>query len=80
MKPKIKYIPAAYLPKCDHCGSNIIPPEEHYFVSVEGNHHSDVRIVHRECYASNRTYWDREYYGNSSETIRTYYHGRNPLD
>lgn len=51
----VKYIQPVYLPKCDHCGSNIVPPEKYYFVSLEGHDLRDVRIVHRECYARNQT-------------------------
>lgn len=62
MTQPVKYIQPVYLPKCDSCGSNIIPPEKHYFVAIEGNDPTDVRIVHAECYARNRTYWAREEY------------------
>lgn len=62
MSGMVKYIQPVYLPKCDSCGSNIIPPEEYYFVSIEGHDHTDVRIVHRECFARNQTNFAREEY------------------
>lgn len=62
MKQSVKYIQPVYLPKCDYCDSNVIPPEKYYFVAIEGHDDSDVRIVHRECYVRNQTYWAREEY------------------
>lgn len=68
MSEKTKYIQPVYLPKCDYCNSNIMPGiEKYYFVSIEGGHQTDVRIVHRECFVRNQTYWAREDYENWKE-------------
>lgn len=62
MSEPVKYIQPIYLPKCDFCRSNIIPPEKYYFAAIEGHDQSDVRIVHRECFARNQTNFAREEY------------------
>ncbi|MCC9273711.1 MAG: hypothetical protein K8V42_05410 [Enterococcus aquimarinus] len=50
----VRYINTVYLPKCDYCNSNILVVEKYYFVAIEGNELTDVRIVHRECFNRSR--------------------------
>ncbi|MCC9273757.1 MAG: hypothetical protein K8V42_05640 [Enterococcus aquimarinus] len=54
MKKSVKYIKPVYLPKCDYCNSNILEAEQYYFVAIDGNEMTDVRIVHRECFNRSR--------------------------
>lgn len=49
-----KYETAVYLPKCDICESNIIPPERYYFVAIKDSEYKNVVLVHRECYKKYR--------------------------
>lgn len=50
----VRYINTVYLPRCDYCNSNILEVEKYYFVAIEGNELTDVRIVHRECFNRSR--------------------------
>ena len=54
MRKSVRYISAVYLPRCDYCNNNILQVEEYYFVAIEGNELTDVRIVHRECFNRSR--------------------------
>lgn len=59
MRTPIRYVKPTYLPKCDACGSNIIPPEKYYFVGIDGHAPTDVRVVHRCCYEQNKVAWQQ---------------------
>lgn len=68
MSERVKYVTPVYLPKCDYCKSNIMTSgEKYYFVGIEGQDHTDVRIVHRECFARNQTNLAREKYDKWKE-------------
>lgn len=62
MSEPVKYTQPMYLPKCNYCGSSIVLTEKYYFVAIEGRDQTDIRLVHRECFARNQTNLAREGY------------------